>query len=174
MGFAAASSLGDSEQTGDAEKQPERRDATTLRVQLKSTGLRKNPTAFERPFRKLDYATEVAELRNDGPWTEVRVAAAPDTSGWLYASALTKARIYKSPEDAPRTASEASGSVVQISDRGFGQKDVKRQFLNMNPEVDSLDFVLVDRMEASGIDLDSLRVFLESGGLRSGKEGAAP
>lgn len=140
-------------------------NTNALRVQTRAAILRAQPSTFEEAVGTLAYATEVEQVGTQGTWSEVQTTGASPLHGWLYTSALTKAAIYRSPDDVPPRSSVPEGSYIQVSNRGFGQKDVRRQFLNLHAEVDSMDFVLVDKMERQAISADSLRAFLIDGAL---------
>jgi hypothetical protein len=109
---------------------------------------------------------EVGAPRNN--WSRIRVLSAGFTGpaeGWVDASALTVTPVYASIEDVPLEARENPKGLAMVTNRGFGNKDVKAELLKVNREVSAADFAAVDSMEAHTIELTQLEMFLREGGL---------
>ena len=127
-------------------------DASRRYVAVKTTPLKSSTGFFSRELRTLSHGDEVALIRDNGKWAEVRAGS---QSGWVASASLSSRRVAAS--GAAITSSE-----VAMAGKGFSQ-DVEAEYRK-----GGVDFSAVDSMELINVSGDDLLVFITEGRLARG------
>jgi len=125
-------------------------------VSVRSTPVRSSTWFFASTRGNLDMGDEVAVLRINGNWAEVRATANPSLTGWAAIGNLSHRVIVA--EGTTATARE-----VALAGKGF-DRDVEAAYRAGT----NLNFADVDRMEAVRVSHAELFRFMTEGRLNTG------
>ena len=126
-------------------------------VSSKTAELKSSTGFFASVKGTLAMAAEVAVLKVDGNWAEVRSAANSSLSGWTALSNLSARKIVAS-------GTGASASEVALAGKGFNQ-EVENSYKTEG----KLNYDDVDKTEAITVSRDDLYKFLTEGHLSTGE-----
>jgi len=125
----------------------------TRYVSVQSVPVKDSTGFFAKEVGNLPLGTEVALLRDDGKWSEVR---AGNLSGWVASSSLSARRVAASN-------SAVSATELALAGKGFSP-DMEIEYRK-----NGLDYSKVDTMEQTAISTEDLRQFVTEGRLAGGE-----
>jgi SH3-like domain-containing protein len=129
-----------------------------LTVQIEQAQVKASPGFLSPKVAVLAYGDQVAVLRTDRGWAEVRDGQG--TTGWVHESALTEKRVtLRAGDDPARTTADTRE--IALAGKGFSEQ-VEQEYKATNQE---LDFTWLDRMETFGVSDEAKVTFLREGGL---------
>jgi len=122
-------------------------------VAVESMNVQSSSWFFARTLGTLRLGEEVALIRDNGKWSEIRAGR---LTGWVVSAGL-------SPRPTIRAASSVTPGELALAGKGFGQE------VELEYRTTGLDYSRVDEMETFVIPMEELRQFIIEGRL-SGSE----
>lgn len=132
--------------------------ATSLQVQVETTPLRDLPSFLSPVIMDLGYGQKVDLVQEQADWKRIRVTGSK-TTGWVHGSALTEKTIRLSAGNAAATGVDADE--LALAGKGFSE-EVEGAY---RAENQSLDYTMIDKMEAIVVSPEEAKAFLKEGGI---------
>ena len=132
----------------------------TLYVSVKTLTLKSGTGFFDDSNGTLEYGDRVTVIRVDGKFVEVKSAANPSLTGWTAAANLSTKQV------TPGSSNTVTAKEVALAGKGFNQ-EVENSYKSQE---NNLNYDDVDKTEEITFREDELKIFLEEGCLRMGKD----
>jgi hypothetical protein len=131
-----------------------------VKVKVQKSTIFQEPKFFSKPVTVVKHGDELEMLDEVKDWRFVKFL---EQNGWIHKSALTFTKVNLSTLLFRSTpSSPASEDEVALAGKGFNE-ETERGYDQAHPEV---NYALVDEIERYGVEDDSLREFIERGGLK--------
>jgi hypothetical protein len=132
----------------------------TVKVKVQRTSLFDQPNFFSRTVATLQFGDELEMQEVVKDWAKVRFGK---QKGYVHQSALTSTKVdMKTMLFSSSSSAEASQDEVALAGKGF-TPEVEKNYGKAHPE---MNYALVDEIECFNIDPNSLRSFIQRGGLK--------
>jgi hypothetical protein len=132
----------------------------TVRVKVQKTTLFEQPNFFSRTVATLQFGDPLEMEAVVKDWAEVKFGR---QKGYIHQSALTSTKVdMKTLLFSSSASSEASQDEVALAGKGF-TPEVEMNYGKTHPE---MNYALVDEIERTSVDPNSLRSFIQRGGLK--------
>jgi hypothetical protein len=132
----------------------------TVKVKVQRTSLFDQPNFFSRTVATLQFGDELEMQEVVKDWAKVRFGK---QKGYVHQSALTSTKVdMKTILFSSSSSAEASQDEVALAGKGF-TPEVEKNYGKAHPE---MNYALVDEIERFNIDPNSLRSFIQRGGLK--------
>jgi hypothetical protein len=132
----------------------------TVKVKVQRTSLFDQPNFFSRTVATLQFGDELEMQEVVKDWAKVRFGK---QKGYVHQSALTSTKVdMKTMLFSSSSSTEASQDEVALAGKGF-TPEVEKNYGKAHPE---MNYALVDEIERFNIDPNSLRSFIQRGGLK--------
>ena len=132
----------------------------TVKVKVQKTSLFEQPNFLSKTVATLQFGDllELEEVVKD--WAKVKFGK---QKGYIHQSALTSTKVdMKTLLFSSSSSSAASQDEVALAGKGF-TPEVEKNYGKAHPEV---NYALVDEIERYTVDPNSLRTFIQRGGLK--------
>jgi len=130
--------------------------ATSLKVRVKSTKLRRSPKFYASSMATLRFGESLEKLSEQDGWIHAQTSAG--TTGWIHSSAVTTPKFTVT---AQRTAQEeTSADEVALAGKGFNEQ-VEQEYRKST----ELDYTWVDRMDQMVVTEAEMERFFREGKL---------
>jgi hypothetical protein len=134
--------------------------AEPVKVKVQKTSLFEQPNFFSRTVATLQFGDELEREEVVKDWAKVRFG---QQMGYVHQSALTSTKVdMKTMLFSSSSSSEASQDEVALAGKGF-TPEVEKNYGKAHPE---MNYTLVDEIERYSVDPNSLRSFVQRGGLK--------
>ena len=134
--------------------------AEPVKVKVQKASLFSQPNFLSKTVASLQFGDqlELEEVVKD--WAKVKYGR---QRGYIHQSALTSTRVdMKTMMFGSSASSEASQDEVALAGKGF-TPEVEKNYGKTHPE---MNYALVDEIERHSVDPNSLRSFIQKGGLK--------
>jgi hypothetical protein len=132
----------------------------TVKVKVQKTSLFDQPNFFSRTVATLQFGDELEMEGVVKDWAKVKFGK---QKGYVHQSALTSTKVdMKTILFGGSSSSGASQDEVALAGKGF-TPEVEKNYGKAHPE---MNYALVDEIERYDIDPNSLRSFIQRGGLK--------
>jgi hypothetical protein len=131
-----------------------------VKVKVQKTSLFEQPNFFSRTVATLQFGDplDMEEVIKD--WAKVKFG---QQRGYVHQSALTSTKVdMRTMMFSSSSSSGASQDEVALAGKGFNP-EVERNYGKAHPE---MNYALVDEIERYSVDPNSLRSFIQRGGLK--------
>lgn len=130
--------------------------ATSLKVRVKSTKLRRSPKFYASSMATLRFGESLEKLSEQDGWIHAQTSAG--ATGWIHSSAVTTPKFTVT---AQRTAQEeTSADEVALAGKGFNEQ-VEQEYRKST----ELDYTWVDRMDQMVVTEAEMERFFREGKL---------
>jgi hypothetical protein len=132
----------------------------TVKVKVQKTSLFERPDFFSRAVATLQFGDQLEMQEVVKDWAKVKLG---DQKGYVHQSALTSTKLdIKTLLFSSSSSSGASQDEVALAGKGF-TPEVEKNYGKAHSE---LNYALVDEIERYSVDPNSLRSFIQRGGLK--------
>jgi len=132
----------------------------TVKVKVQKTSLFEQPNFFSRSVATLHFGDQLDMEEAVKDWAKVKFG---QKKGYIHQSALTSTKVdMKTMLFSSSSSSGASQDEVALAGKGF-TPEVEKDYGKAHPE---MNYALVDEIERTSVDPNSLRSFIQRGGLK--------
>jgi len=132
----------------------------TVKVKVQKTSLFEQPNFFSRTVATLQFGDQLEMEEAVKDWAKVKFG---QQKGYIHQSALTSTKVdMKTMLFSSSSSSGASQDEVALAGKGF-TPEVEKNYGKTHPE---MNYALVDEIERYSVDPNSLRSFIQGGGLK--------
>ena len=132
----------------------------TVKVKVQKTSLFEQPNFFSRTVATLQFGDQLEMEEAVKDWAKVKFG---QQKGYIHQSALTSTKVdVKTLFFSSSSSSGASQDEVALAGKGF-TPEVEKNYGKTHPE---MNYALVDEIERYSVDPNSLRSFIQGGGLK--------
>jgi hypothetical protein len=134
--------------------------AEPVKVKVQKASLFSQPNFFSRTVATLQFGDQLEMEEAVKDWAKVKFGP---QKGYVHQSALTSTRVdMKTMLFSSSSSSGASQDEVALAGKGF-TPEVEKNYGKTHPE---MNYALVDEIEHYSVDPNSLRSFIQRGGLK--------
>jgi hypothetical protein len=134
--------------------------AEPVKVKVQKASLFSQPNFLSNPVAALQFGDQLEMEEAVKDWAKVKFG---QQRGFIHQSALTSTRVdMKTMMFSSSGSSEATQDEVALAGKGFNP-EVERNYGKTHPE---MNYALVDEIERYSVDPNSLRSFIQKGGLK--------